>query len=200
MPKAFEQRNLGADGAVEVPELSGQFGEVGVKTLMWMIAPLDHQLIELVRDEYRTGLGLLNVNNDRARVARFYLQMEIPPEWELELRCNSDDAYIYSLPYLKKIPILDIAVLRILGMLAERGLRVLKVFPYYRSGFGGHHYIGTTPMSSTEGRVVSPEQLLLGTDNVYINGASVLPRCGGSGPTLSIVALGLRLGEYLASS
>jgi choline dehydrogenase-like flavoprotein len=199
MPKAFERYNLGADGAVEIPELSGQFGEIGVKTLMWMIAPVEHQLIELVRDEYRTGLGLLNATSDRARVARFYLQMEIPPEWELELRCDGDDAYIYSLPYLKKTPVLDTVVLRIVGMLAERGLRVLKVFPYYRSVFGGHHYMGTTPMSRTEGRVVSPEQLLLGTDNVYINGASVLPRCGGSGPTLSIVALGLRLGEHLAS-
>jgi choline dehydrogenase-like flavoprotein len=55
-------------------------------------------------------------------------------------------------------------------------------------------------MSRTEGRVVSSEQLLLGTDNVYINGGSVLPRCGGSGPTHSIVALGLRLGEHLANS
>jgi choline dehydrogenase-like flavoprotein len=200
MPKAFERNNLGAEGGMEIPELSGQFGEVGVKTLMWMDAPLEHQLIELARDEYHTGSGLLNVNSDYDRAARFFLQMEVPPEWELELRCNGDDAYIYSLPYLKRIPILDTVALHIFGLLPECGLRVLKVFPYYRSAFGGQHYSGTTPMSRTEGRVVSSEQLLLGTDNVYINGGSVLPRCGGSGPTHSIVALGLRLGEHLANS
>jgi choline dehydrogenase-like flavoprotein len=55
-------------------------------------------------------------------------------------------------------------------------------------------------MSRDASRVVDADLRLIGTDNVYVNGASVIPRAGGSGPTLTIAALGLRLGEYLANS
>jgi len=39
----------------------------------------------------------------------------------------------------------------------------------------------------------------MGASSVHVNVASIIPRCGGAGPTLTIVALGFRLGDILKS-
>jgi choline dehydrogenase-like flavoprotein len=64
---------------------------------------------------------------------------------------------------------------------------------------GGHH-IGTARMAD-EGRdgVVTPDCLVHGTANLYVAGAAVFPTSGQANPTLTIVALALRLADHLAS-
>jgi glucose dehydrogenase len=197
MPRPLKYHHLGAEGAVEIPELSGELEGIEVKTVM-LITPPSRDQLKLALGPTATGSTLLDLQRQMSRLARFYLQMEIPPEWELAVRTRGNEAYLYTLPYLQHLPTLDAVVLRVMDRMMKAGLQVKAVMPHHREKFGGHHYSGTTAMSRTPHAVVDTDQRLIGTDNVYINGGSVLPRCGGSGPTLTIVACGLRLGRHLA--
>ena len=70
----------------------------------------------------------------------------------------------------------------------------------WSSVWGGCHHIGTTKMSSdpTIG-VVDGDCKVHGIDNLYIAGSSVFPTGGHAPPTFTIVALALRLVDYLQS-
>ena len=58
----------------------------------------------------------------------------------------------------------------------------------------GHHHAGTTRMSTDpEGGVVDPDGCVHGTDDLFVAGASVFPSAGFANPTLTIVAMALRL-------
>jgi len=63
---------------------------------------------------------------------------------------------------------------------------------------GGDHHIGTTRMSLDPGQgVVDPSSRVHGIANLYVAGSSVFPTSGSANPTLTIVALALRLAEHL---
>jgi choline dehydrogenase-like flavoprotein len=47
------------------------------------------------------------------------------------------------------------------------------------------------------GGVVDQNQKIHGVDNMYVAGASVFCSTGVSNPTMTIIALSIRLGEYL---
>jgi choline dehydrogenase-like flavoprotein len=67
------------------------------------------------------------------------------------------------------------------------------------SGFG--HHMGTTRMSADPRYGVVDENCRVhGIENLYIGGSSVFSKCGGRNPTLTIVLLSLRLGEYLSKT
>jgi choline dehydrogenase-like flavoprotein len=70
----------------------------------------------------------------------------------------------------------------------------------YKDVRGGGHIMGTTRMGSTRSTsVVDPECRLHGYDNVFVAGSSVFPTGGGyANPTLTIVALALRLADTIA--
>ncbi|SEB44098.1 Choline dehydrogenase [Paraburkholderia caballeronis] len=197
LPEAFRHFHLGAEGAVEIPELSGYFHGIEVKTLMLTVPPSAEQTAALVQSGDSPVSRTIHLNKLLPRIARFYLQMEVPPEWGVELRSRGQRSFIYSLPYLEHCPILDAVVMEVTRKMIDAGIMIAKIVPHHRNGFGGHHYSGTTAMASGPHAVVTSNQRLIGTSNVYLNGGSVIPRCGGAGPTLSIVALGLRLGEHL---
>lgn len=63
--------------------------------------------------------------------------------------------------------------------------------------YGGHHIgtarMGTDPHSS----VVDPDCRVHGVDNLYVASSAVFPTSGQANPTLTIVALALRLGDHL---
>lgn len=60
------------------------------------------------------------------------------------------------------------------------------------------HHIGTTRMAAEpQGGVVDPDCRVHGVDNLYVVGSSVFPTCGHANPTLTVVALALRLGDHL---
>lgn len=62
---------------------------------------------------------------------------------------------------------------------------------------GGHH-LGTARMAaSPRDGVVDPDGRVWGTDNLYVAGGAVFPTCGHANPTLTIVALSLRLAGHL---
>jgi choline dehydrogenase-like flavoprotein len=64
-----------------------------------------------------------------------------------------------------------------------------------------HHHAGTTRMSADPGSsVVDPTGRVHGTANLYACGASVFPTAGAANPTLTIVALALRLAAHLGAN
>jgi choline dehydrogenase-like flavoprotein len=64
--------------------------------------------------------------------------------------------------------------------------------------FGGAHHMGTTRMHDDPRQgVVNRNCRLHGTDNLYVAGSSVFPTSGASNPTLTLVALTLRLASHL---
>jgi choline dehydrogenase-like flavoprotein len=64
--------------------------------------------------------------------------------------------------------------------------------------FGGNHHMGTTRMHPDPRHgVVDSDCRVHGIENLYVGGSSVFPSAGYSNPTLTIVALGLRLADHL---
>lgn len=62
----------------------------------------------------------------------------------------------------------------------------------------GNHHMGTTRMSdSSKHGVVDKNLKVFGTENFYIGGCSVFPTGGHVPPTLTLVALSVRLAEHL---
>jgi len=69
-----------------------------------------------------------------------------------------------------------------------------------KSLIGGKHHIGTTRMAENpRDGVVDPECQVHGIDNLHIAGSSVFPTGGYANPTLTIVALAIRLADRLKS-
>jgi len=65
---------------------------------------------------------------------------------------------------------------------------------------GGHH-IGTARMSgSPSSGVVNPDLQVWGTRGLYVLGSAVFPTCGFANPTLTIVALAMRLADHLTET
>jgi choline dehydrogenase-like flavoprotein len=63
---------------------------------------------------------------------------------------------------------------------------------------GGPHHMGTTRMAADPGRgVVDADCRVHSSDNLYVLGSSVFPTGGYANPTLTIVALALRLADHL---
>jgi len=64
---------------------------------------------------------------------------------------------------------------------------------------GGMHHMGTARMSADPADgVVDPDCRVHGTDNLFVASSAVFPASGYSNPTLTIVALALRLADHLA--
>ncbi|MDZ4675863.1 MAG: FAD-dependent oxidoreductase [Gemmatimonadota bacterium] len=75
----------------------------------------------------------------------------------------------------------------------------------YREGLppdpNAHHHAGTTRMSEDPADgVVTPSCRVHGVENLYVAGASVFPTAGFANPTLTAVALTLRLADALSAT
>lgn len=81
--------------------------------------------------------------------------------------------------------------------------RVERAFPdepsaWKRAAEGGKHHMGTTRMDRDRHRgVVDENSRVHGTPNLFVAGSSVFPSGGFANPTLTIVALAVRLGDYI---
>jgi choline dehydrogenase-like flavoprotein len=61
------------------------------------------------------------------------------------------------------------------------------------------HHMGTTRMASDPASgVVDADCRVHGVENLYVAGSSVFPTGGNANPTLTIIALALRLADHLA--
>jgi choline dehydrogenase-like flavoprotein len=86
------------------------------------------------------------------------------------------------------------------------GLGEMTVAPWLDEGSAAargevtdfYHHAGATRMASNPvDGVTDPDCRVFGTDNLYIAGGSVFPTSGYANPTLTIVALAIRLGDTL---
>ncbi len=94
---------------------------------------------------------------------------------------------------------------RLRGLLAEAfiGSRLgrLQVVAGRRPDLSAHHHAGTTRMAKSPiAGVVDAEGRVFGRENLYVAGASVFPSAGFANPTLTVVALGVRLGRELVGA
>ncbi len=84
--------------------------------------------------------------------------------------------------------------------LDKAGLGRVEVRPGLPPDPNAHHHAGTTRMSSDpHGGAVDADGRVHGMDNLYVTGASVFPTVGFANPTLTIVALALRLADHLTA-
>jgi choline dehydrogenase-like flavoprotein len=78
------------------------------------------------------------------------------------------------------------------------GLGRIDMQPGARPDPNAHHHAGTTRMSSDPRHgVVDADARVHGTDNLFVSGASVFPTAGFVNPTLTIVAMAIRLADEL---
>ena len=83
-----------------------------------------------------------------------------------------------------------------LGRLTEFPLENIR--GWHGSMMGGKHHMGTTRMDTDPRKgVVDTDCLVHGHTNLYILGSSVFPTVGYANPTLTIIALALRLADHL---
>ena len=94
--------------------------------------------------------------------------------------------------------------LRLLGeSLIESGKGRVRISNerLYRQPTGGGHIMGTTRMGTSQSNsVVDRDCRVHGYDNLFVAGSSVFPTGGYAQPTLTIVALALRLADTLATA
>lgn len=82
---------------------------------------------------------------------------------------------------------------------SNRGRARIHNDAIYKAATGGGHIMGTTKMGNTEtDSVVDKDCKVHGYSNLFVSGSSVFTTAGGANPTMTIVALGLRLGDHLA--
>lgn len=91
--------------------------------------------------------------------------------------------------------------------LAASGLGRLKLRPHFEDAsdttfpentHGGNHHIGTTRMDEDPKKgVVNTNCQLHGIHNLYVAGSACFPTAGSPNPTLTIVALSLRLSDFI---
>ena len=85
-------------------------------------------------------------------------------------------------------------------MIAKNGYGILKISndSIYRNAGGGGHTMGTTRMGSNpKNSVCDSENRVHGYSNLYLSGSSTFTTGGASNPTLTIVAMAIRLGNIL---
>lgn len=97
------------------------------------------------------------------------------------------------------------ALYRLRAFLADRlsslGLGHVQVSNEMLPDPNAHHHAGTTRMSvDPRWGVVDGDCRVHGTDNLYVAGSSVFPTAGFANPTLTIVALAIRLADHLAAT
>lgn len=202
-PVAF--RNLGGLCHVEVKELSVAYPteigsiEVGALALTHPLAPHEYEnaapLHKVLQPRQDQAHVLLNAMRG---VFQVYCELEIPPQANIRVDLESESpSVIDDEAYRSLVPVLNGVCKSMKERMAERDIEVLQSHHWYQTGYGGHHFCGTLNMSDSERAVTGSDFRLIGTDNVYCAGASVIPRAGGVAPTLTIVALAEKLALQL---
>ena len=84
---------------------------------------------------------------------------------------------------------------------SERGRVRINNERLYHRPTGGGHIMGTTRMGTSRAdSVVDSDCRFHGYDNLFVAGSSVFPTGGYANPTLTILALALRLADTLAGA
>lgn len=204
-PIAF--RNLGGLCHVEVKDLSVAYDtaigsiEVGALALTHPLSPHEYDnaapLHKLFQPRPAQDKGTVLLDAMRG-VFQVYCELEIPPQANICVDLEGDaPSVLDDEAYRALVPVFDGVCLDMKARMAGRNIEVLKSHHWYQTGYGGHHFCGTLNMSDSDRAVTGSDFRLIGTDNVFCAGASIIPRAGGVAPTLTIVALAEMLGQQL---
>jgi choline dehydrogenase-like flavoprotein len=172
------------------------------------------QLYEIVRRFDKTvAAAFLHLFQPNALVSGFLLESksEQAPNWGSRVRLQQErDAFGLNrveldwrtLPIDRRTVIRGEEIidqeLRRLGIGALAPLQPSEIEGWPANLEGGWHQIGTTRMSADPHRgVVDANGKVHDVANLFIAGSSVFPTCGAAPPTLTIVAMALRLADHL---
>lgn len=208
IPKRLGMRNLGGLCHAELRELAGPWPtsigpiEVGALAITHPAPNAQHyaNAIDLGRLQGKSNDEAVRIVVDTFRgIFQVYCEFEIPPQAGNQVDLESEHAQVLDgEAYPRMIAVFDEVAEQLKNELRRRGVQILGEHCWYRNGYGGHHFCGTLNMSDSPYSVVDTDSRLIGTDNVYVAGAAVIPRAGGVAPTLTLVALAHRLGAHLA--
>lgn len=150
---------------------------------------------------------------NRGRVPAFAVEnfMELEPRAENRV-CLSNDSDLFGAPRAKltwSVSGTDMSTMRLLHRRLDEEVRRRSIgsldspllagdvepWPITRDA---SHHMGTTRMGTDpRSSVVDPDCRVHGIENLYVAGSSVFPTSGYANPTLTIVALALRLADHL---
>lgn len=155
----------------------------------------------------RLGYGWSRLPDSDERLARFRLLINLEqrprPENRVVLSATRD---IYGVPRAElhwrwneaEQSQLETARRLIAADLEAAGLGTIELRRPSRPDPNAHHHAGTTRMAVDDRwGVVDNDCRVHGTENLYVAGASVFPTAGSANPTLTIVALAIRLADHL---
>lgn len=203
IPKAIPYGALGGLTHVQIDELSrvwdSPVGEIETSAYALTHEPGHSAWIAAADPRVLERGGEAAMREHLKGCFRIYVELETTAEIDIRVDLEAEVAKIHDEDYAKLIPEYDRILGDMLSELHSRGVEVLGVHPHYRRGYGGHHFCGTTNWSDSEASMMDNDLRLIGTENVYIAGSSVIPKAGGLGPTLTLAALSERLGAHLAS-
>jgi choline dehydrogenase-like flavoprotein len=209
-PQDYENAQTIPDGVLAVRQfeagLHGGNFPGGLASVVWRMAT---DLGDVVPGVYRRFRGLPVVADHRI-VLEGYFEQAPNPDSRIEL-VESVDALGQRRARLDwRLTELDLRTYRVASEifaaeLARLGLGRVQLDPWSLPDAttpppleGVHHHLGTTRMSNDPRTgVVDADCKVHGIENLYIAGGSVFPTGGWALPTLTIVALALRLSDHL---
>lgn len=199
LPVKLPFLQIGAESHIEIPSLSDYYNNIEFKTLAITGPAIGETFNHWLQNQQMVNPSrLAEFMSHAPNYLNLWTQIEIPPEFEMELIYGQQNHYTFSDErYLANVKALDRAFDLFMNKVHKHRVEVIGCNKFYQDRYGGHHYTGTTPMSKNARAVVDQNLKVLGTDNVFVVGGSVLPRTGGASPTLTIIALALRLASYL---
>ena len=203
IPKALPQGAVGALSHVQVQELSRMYetplGAIETSALALTHGPGHRALSQALQPHWAKRGGAAAIRKGLAGTFKIFVELENLAQIDARIELESEVAAIHDEGYSHLIPHFDRITDDMCATLGRQGVTVLATHRYFRSGYGGHHFVGTTNWSRSEHNMMEDDGRLGGTSNVYVAGSSVIPRSGGVAPTLTLVALAERLGQHLAS-
>jgi choline dehydrogenase-like flavoprotein len=195
--------NVGGLSHVHLPQISsfysgGEFGPIEISAFALTHEPSHETFLGGMNVDLLRRQDLRKFMTDLQGCFQIFCELEIPPSAGFYVDLESDEPRVVDHNYPHVIEAFDDVVRQVVTRLTGLGVSVLGMQPRYRDGYNSHHFTGTMNCSSNEHGVVDENMRVIGTRNVYVAGSSVMPRAGGHGPTLTIVALADRLGKHLA--
>jgi choline dehydrogenase-like flavoprotein len=187
--------------------------EVDIKALAWTaLTDID----SVVAGLWQRSRDDAYVGDSAGNAANIYVQSEQAPNPDSRITLRPDRDAL-DMPQMKvecRVLPIDKQTLRVMGELIGRELgmrnggRVQLVdwlldpdVNWDSEIWGGCHHMGTTRMSASPADgVVNTDCRVHGLDNTYIASSSVFTTSGHANPTITIVALALRLAEHLRAT
>ncbi len=198
--RALQERAEILNASVQLVDLSG-FPE-GLES------PLDDSVVRLAENLWfrRPGIEARTEPGQRLFLLKSRCEQAPNPESRVALVSDRDALGQRRVKLQWRLTDLDrrswLRWMELLGREVGAGLggRVRTLIPSDRwpSGIGGNHHMGTTRMHRDPSQgVVDSNCRVHGVENLWIAGSSVFATSGAANPTLTLVALALRLAAHL---